>query len=189
MDGRVYSCKTLDLTARILVYRHSKNLVEDKNMKRNWPSLIVVIGAMALLANLTAFAEEHHSKRGSTGPNKPTPTATPVGSNTKGGSTGPTKSSSSSHPTDLSGKIASMKLKEGNNVVHTDSNVKLVAVVKGGEITGYSATDSNGKSLVTTIERRKGGPKITPGSRCFSCVDDGKGNRLCYEVPCPKRMP
>jgi hypothetical protein len=107
---------------------------------------IVVIGAVALLANLTS-ADEHHSKRGSTGPTHPTPTATPTSAAAKGKSTGPTKPAPPPHVTDLRAKIAQMKLNEGSNVIHSEGGIKFTAEVKGGKVVGYGATDGNGKAL------------------------------------------
>src|SRR5476651_1945757 len=157
---------------------------------------IVVIGAMTLLANLTS-ADEHHSKKGSTGPTHPTPSPTPAAA--KGKSTGPTKPARPPHLTDLRAKIAQMKLKEGNNVIHTEGGVKLMAEVKGGKVVGYNATDANGKALTGQITPYTvggagagtgkvgdvGGP-ILKGHYCAFCVripfTDG---RACFAIPCP----
>ena len=44
-----------------------------------------------------------------------------------------------------------MKLKEGNNVIHSEGGVKLMAEVKGGKVIGYNATDVSGKALSAQI--------------------------------------
>jgi hypothetical protein len=156
--------------------------------------LIVVIGAVILLANLTLAEEHHHSKRGSTGPTHPTPTATPTSTAAKGKSTGPTKPAPPPHVTDLSAKIAQMKLKEGNNVIHTEGGVKLMAEVKGGKVVGYGATDANGKALTGQITPYRGHPIEHGGGPdapwhphvCTFCVRiPFIGGYECYAIPCP----
>ena len=148
--------------------------------------LIVVIGAMALLANLTS-AEEHHSKRGPTGPTHPTPTATPTSAAAKEKSTGPTKPTPPPHLTDLRAKIAQMKLKEGNNVIHTEAGVKIMAEVKGGKVIGYNATDGNGKALTTNHPSWQRDPHGVGCYRKFCVRIPFDGRQYCFYVPsdCP----
>ena len=81
-----------------------------------------------------------------------------------------------------------MKLKEGSNVIQSEGGVKVVATVKGGQVTGYSATDNSGKVLtgtVTSARKKGGGGKATPPS-CSFCILHPDGTMLCYPVPCPK---
>lgn len=141
---------------------------------------------MALLANLTsALAEEHHSKRGPTGPTHPTPTATPTSAAAKEKSTGPTKPTPPPHLTDLRAKIAQMKLKEGTNVIHSEAGVKIMAEVKGGKVIGYNATDGNGKALTGQITPNWG-PGHGPGHTCCTfCVRiPVDGRQYCFTILC-----
>src|SRR4051812_25001857 len=50
---------------------------------------------------------------------------------------------------DLRGKIAQMKFKNGANVVYANTDAKVIADVKDGNVKGWKVTDPQGKTLST----------------------------------------
>ena len=141
--------------------------------------LIAVIGAVALLSNTPqVFARDPGSKSP-----KPTPTPTPF----RQVPPIPSKHESKSEPTDLRGVMDQMKLKEGSNVVSNEGGVKVVAQVKGGQVTGWSATGPNRQSLPTKIERGKGGGG--GGKVCRFCYENPYGDWICYVIDCKNAPP
>ena len=61
---------------------------------------------------------------------------------------------------DLRSKIASTRLHDGLNRVHSGDGVKLMAEARNNKIVGWSATDDKGNKLPTTVEKDSAG-KVT----------------------------
>ena len=101
-------------------------------------------------------------------PNSQKPTPTP-------GSTGPTYPKRPGKTTDLRGTMKQMKLKEGSNLISSNNGIQLKANVKNGNVSGWSATDANGRALQTKTEARF--------KDCLVCVVT-KTDIYCYNVPC-----
>ncbi len=134
----------------------------------------------------SGWAEDHHGSK-----SKPTPTPIVKDIPGSGGrSTGPT------HPTprptvsphigaDLRTKMEHMKLAEGDNVVHTENGVKIVAEVKDGKVTNWKAVDKEGKPVPGEIMRAKGKcPSGAQCNKCFFCWKDDYGVNHCTEISC-----
>lgn len=61
---------------------------------------------------------------------------------------------------DVRNKLASMRLHDGLNLVHSGDGVKLMAEARNNKIVGWSATDDKGNKLPTTVEKDSAG-KVT----------------------------
>ena len=78
-----------------------------------------------------------------------------------------------------------IKLKEGGNVIHTEGGIKLMAQVKGGQVTGYTATNKNGKALKTqTSPYEKKGGGTSDSGYCTVCISTSPYSQICYIGPC-----
>lgn len=85
---------------------------------------------------------------------------------------------------DATAAVQGRKLKDGVNAVQTSaSGLKLSAVVKGGNITGWIVTDSAGNKLPTTHHQTMAAGTKT----CWECAKDIDGNTHCWKIPCPIR--
>ena len=58
---------------------------------------------------------------------------------------------------DLRSKLASTRLHDGPNLVHSGDGVKLMAEARNNKIVGWSATNDKGNKLPTTVEKDSAG--------------------------------
>jgi hypothetical protein len=147
------------------------SVVERENqiiMSIKYRSLLALFGAGALVV---ASASGTEREKATSASGAVTEKATSATTQTDKGKT--TK-------IDLRPQMKQMKLKEGRNMVYQGSGYKLSALVKGGKVARWVATDTNGRPLPTTVAKGV----VT----CEVCVTISTGNKgsstSCVAVDC-----
>lgn len=86
-------------------------------------------------------------------------------------------------------KLDRQKLKEGENLMVTESNgIRLYAIVKNGKLTGWRATDRKGSEVRTQIVHHPDSDSDARPMRCWVCVDVGSLMR-CHRTVCDSLEP
>src|SRR2546421_8676344 len=118
---------------------------------------------------------------------KPTPSPKPSGTPKKAESTKTQQTESTkAKQIDLRPTMKQINWKDGRNTVYSGGGVKLMADVKGGKVTRWTATDDKGKSLPTKAEQKSGPGGIVLCEVCVAVVINGKSTVQCYEIDCGK---
>ena len=84
---------------------------------------------------------------------------------------------------DLRPKMKTMRLKDGDNVVHQQGNTTLIAETRAGKVTNWKAT-RDGKAIAVKVKK-----PTKPKRPCFVCPIDASTPpiaEVCYEIACDK---
>jgi hypothetical protein len=84
------------------------------------------------------------------------------------------------HRVDLKGS----QLHSGANQISASGDLKLIAMVSNGKITGFQVKDKAGKDMNATVQRAPVGGGGAPDKLCKTeiCVRNKDGGKECWEV-------
>jgi len=83
---------------------------------------------------------------------------------------------SSAQNVKIENELTAAKKKTGNQLIVSNGDTKLYAVIKDGKVEKYTATGKSGEDLKVTTMAKK--------AVCSVCIYTPSGNMVCYTVSC-----